>query len=418
METLSPRTSPQQVKDDRVRARKLRMSCDACSNSKVKCDQTRPVCSRCQKTGLQCKYSPSQRKGKPPACSRDLCDAINGRKRARSSTSPRPPCPEMHASSLEENDAAPQTTLQLNHDLPTEHDWPMLDFDQDDSSTAFWQKFAPDMGDLSTSDMSMTPWNLFQHDFLPPAGDTPSIEHSAQIGATDDNSSLEEDSPGLPDAEPRHTLNQPQRSIAPPSLPTPASSDTDTSFQRPDCRKLASFTVHELDQDCQPSCIASSSTPNPSSSIVSFDRVLDGNKIAIENAHQLLSCPCFLSQQSALTLCIIVDKILSRYQAIISASATATRQSPTSSDLSSRSHAQATPNGIGAYKTDAKDEPRRRMQVVSTELRKAAALVDRYADRYCGRRDTAVYPTLAGLLRKRLRDTMAEMVLALQISSV
>ena len=44
---------------------KLRASCDGCYQSKVKCSKETPACSRCAAHGIPCKYSPSQRMGKP-----------------------------------------------------------------------------------------------------------------------------------------------------------------------------------------------------------------------------------------------------------------------------------------------------------------------------------------------------------------
>ena len=43
---------------------KLRASCDACNESKVRCTQTKPVCARCEKQGFQCIYGLSRRSHK------------------------------------------------------------------------------------------------------------------------------------------------------------------------------------------------------------------------------------------------------------------------------------------------------------------------------------------------------------------
>lgn len=51
---------------DRPCKQKFRASCDACSASKVKCDQALPTCARCTNIGVRCNYSPSRRMGKPP----------------------------------------------------------------------------------------------------------------------------------------------------------------------------------------------------------------------------------------------------------------------------------------------------------------------------------------------------------------
>lgn len=44
---------------------RLRASCDGCFTAKVKCSKARPICSRCLACGLECRYSPSSRAGKP-----------------------------------------------------------------------------------------------------------------------------------------------------------------------------------------------------------------------------------------------------------------------------------------------------------------------------------------------------------------
>lgn len=44
---------------------RLRTSCDACQNLKMKCSQDKPSCYRCSKNGLTCVYSPLRRMGRP-----------------------------------------------------------------------------------------------------------------------------------------------------------------------------------------------------------------------------------------------------------------------------------------------------------------------------------------------------------------
>lgn len=46
---------------------RLRASCDGCFLAKVKCSKARPICSRCLQSGIECRYSPSSRAGKPKA---------------------------------------------------------------------------------------------------------------------------------------------------------------------------------------------------------------------------------------------------------------------------------------------------------------------------------------------------------------
>ncbi|KAL7623343.1 hypothetical protein AAE478_007024 [Parahypoxylon ruwenzoriense] len=49
----------------KTRQPRLRASCDGCFLAKVKCSKARPICSRCLACGIECRYSPSSRAGKP-----------------------------------------------------------------------------------------------------------------------------------------------------------------------------------------------------------------------------------------------------------------------------------------------------------------------------------------------------------------
>lgn len=52
---------------NKQRQPRLRASCDGCFLAKVKCSKARPICSRCLTCGIECRYSPSSRAGKPKA---------------------------------------------------------------------------------------------------------------------------------------------------------------------------------------------------------------------------------------------------------------------------------------------------------------------------------------------------------------
>lgn len=43
----------------------LRSSCDLCYSSKLRCTREKPTCTRCQKFGITCVYSPTKRPGRP-----------------------------------------------------------------------------------------------------------------------------------------------------------------------------------------------------------------------------------------------------------------------------------------------------------------------------------------------------------------
>ena len=416
MDTQISQKPSLQSKQECVRARKLRMSCDACSSSKTKCDQSRPVCLRCQKTGLKCNYSVSQRKGKPPAASRDPSDFANGRKAVQGKQPSKPANEKINYSGLDSHHAAVEPTFHLDQDSPMMGmSVPMYE----DVMPAPWQDFMPDMSDYTASDLSMTPLNTFDQAFV--SMDTSSIIQSAQVKQSDDIFNIEEEIPDVPDIGPQHTPSQAELPIPTDPLSTPASGDIKPPSQRYDCTRLVSSTLDSLNLDFQ-TCSAST-TQNAGSmepSIASFDQILIINKSAVENAHQLLSCPCSLSQQSNLILSLIIEKILTLYQTVIRTNTSARQLSP-SSDACADKFVRDTPITIGAYKMDAEDEQRMRMQLVSNELRKAAALVERYADRYCTlgcqeREDKGVYTALTSLLRRRLKEVVGDIASALRNS--
>ncbi|KAK4692543.1 hypothetical protein P7C71_g4682, partial [Lecanoromycetidae sp. Uapishka_2] len=402
--------SPLRTKQERVRAQKLRMSCDACSSSKTKCDQNRPICIRCQKVGLKCNYSVSQRKGKPPAASRDPSDSVNRRKPSQSKQLSKPALDKQVSGELDIHRATIEPTFHLDHDS-TMMDLSLPMFDG--TMPTLWHNFMPDMSDCTSSDLSMTPSNIFDQDYI--SMDAP----SSHMKPTDDIFNFDNEFPDVLDLGPHHTpSSQAERQVLTNPLPTPTSSDIGSISQRYDCNKLASSTLESLNSHSQ-TCSASI---NQNTNSASFDQVLIVNKTAVENVHQLLSCPCSLSQQSNLLLSLIIDKILTLYQTIIR-NDTCSRQLSPSSDSSSDQCVRDTPITIGAYKMDAKDEKRMRMHIVSNELRKAAALVERYADRYSNlgcqeRDDMGIHTALISLLRRRLKEAVGDIVGALRNSRV
>lgn len=61
MSSISPTNA---TRDSGGPKTKLRASCDGCYLTKVKCNKSRPMCSRCLTYGVDCVYSPSSRSGR------------------------------------------------------------------------------------------------------------------------------------------------------------------------------------------------------------------------------------------------------------------------------------------------------------------------------------------------------------------
>ncbi|OBT88109.1 hypothetical protein VE02_03547 [Pseudogymnoascus sp. 03VT05] len=187
-------------------------------------------------------------------------------------------------------------------------------------------------------------------------------------------------------------------------------------FQTHDCTTLASSTIQLLRLDS--STCGASATPheNPFHPISSIDQVLINNRSAIENVRSLLACPCSLGTQYALTIALIIHNILVCYEAIIRATSNV-RAEP--GNTLWPDNLRATPITVGAYKIDAEDDQRMRIQLVVNELRKVRALVEKYAERYCASkedeaRNAEIYSALDIFLQTKLKQTVGDMVSTLR----
>lgn len=187
-------------------------------------------------------------------------------------------------------------------------------------------------------------------------------------------------------------------------------------FQVHDCTTLASSTIQLLHMDSS-TCGASATTQgNLFQPISSIDQVLINNKSAIENVRSLLACPCSLSPQYALTIALIIHNILVCYEAVIRAT-TNIRAEP--GNRIWPENLRATPITVGAYKIDAEDDQRMRIQLVVNELRKVRALVEKYAERYFVRKEdeapnASIYSALDIFLQTKLKQAVSDMVSTLR----
>lgn len=412
MNSSFSRLSPARSKQERPRVQKIRNCCDACSISKTKCDQTRPSCARCQKHGIDCNYSVSQRKGKPPAASRNPGSAVNARK------TPQEKCytPDSARPSIESPFTDMRSDGVSTPDFRFEQDSTMSDMylsPFDDIMPSYGQNLMHDMSDCTGSEF-MTPNSMFDHE-LASVG-TPHMDRSVSTTSNDNMYSL------FPAVS---SLASPlEYSFPSPGLPTPPiHSNAHSPSPRYECDKLASSTLESLNVNSH-ACQFASSTPELSTA--SFDRILMTNKQAVQNTAELLRCPCSLSQQSNLVISCIVEKVLGLYQSVIRAELYAshviTRLPPSPSTSSDAGERVVSPRPItvGAYRMDAKDEQRMRMQLISNELRETAGLVERYTERYQGMGprgsgdDMGVQTALIALVKRKLRDTGADLAVAMR----
>lgn len=383
--------------------KKLRSSCDACSASKIKCDQERPSCLRCRNIEVKCNYSASRRMGKPPA-PRDA----NGMKLTKSKTSLAKK--ETEASLISLQKLGPDSLHSQSNLAPL--DLEAYFMDSDNLIPTQWQVasfYSPGSSTNGSSDVAIAPMRLFDHDldFLDEAKSNPLAPRTS----TDDMFVFDDICMDLGPSKSNDAFT---------SLDAPTGQAKKMShqslFQVHDCTTLASSTIQLLHLDS--STCGASATPhgNPFQPISSIDQVLINNKSAIENVRSLLACSCSLSPQYALTIALIIHNILVCYEAIIRATSNV-RSEPGNTPWPD--NLRATPITVGAYKIDAEDDQRMRIQLVVNELRKVRALVEKYAERYCaGKEDEArnagIYSALDIFLQTKLKQAVSDMVSTLR----
>ncbi|KFX90686.1 hypothetical protein V490_06330 [Pseudogymnoascus sp. VKM F-3557] len=284
--------------------------------------------------------------------------------------------------------------------------------DSDDLIPTQWQVaplYSPGSSTNGSNDAVMAPMSLFDHDldFLDETKSTPLFTRTS----TDDmfvfgNICMDLGPSKSNDNSISHEGPAGQSSkVNPQSL-----------FQMHDCTTLASSTIQLLHLDSSTCGASTSRHGNPFQPISSIDQVLINNKSAIENARSLLACPCSLSPQYALTIALIIHNILVCYEAIIRAT-TSVRPEPGNTQWSD--NLRATPITVGAYKIDAEDDQRMRIQLVVNELRKVNGLVEKYGERYCISNEeealnAGIYSALNTFLQAKLKQAVGGMISTLR----
>ncbi|XTI88793.1 hypothetical protein V2W45_521151 [Cenococcum geophilum] len=424
---------------------KLRSSCDICANAKVKCDRERPVCQRCQNSGMRCNYSISRRMGKPPASARKD-GATSGGKQQSCKSSPRPSSGML---TPERDSHKPFLDDQLGgSNIPEHLGGPgnsLLDFDH--TSSLPWR-------DLNfMSEAGWDPNNSFNEALLSTSA-LLALEGSMNFpdnwGAADHSNDLTRVNSRSSDQFKGSDLG-----VSPPfdidgSLPCtsgfqyPAEAltlQTTAEKRRPQhparstsCTNLASSTLQSLHIPSN-FCTAFNPTSSPNvdnqASPSSIDQVLAANRRAITTFHQLLQCSCSSNSGLVLALALIILKILSCYTAI---GRSASSRTISTRSASSETSGASTPWGfepnmeremvldipitMGAYQIDAEDEHHLKLQIVLNELRKVSKLIDAFAGRYCrgNNGSDGIYGALEKFLRAELRSASKEVSTALRTS--
>lgn len=363
---------------------RLRASCDGCYLSKVRCTKEIRGCSRCLNHGVPCKYSPSQRIGKPRRLrenhqARDKhIDPVTSTATSSKSASP---CdvavpPPLYSWNLHFD---PSITVQSSA------------FDISEQMPTIWQREFPlsncENGTL-VNDSCHVPGLPSPSESLPTTvefGNQVAEQSSLAVPAVAENQ--------MHHPQPNHSFSNKHILLqdglpelySPPNYSPPLLAD---SLSPNDCNCAATIldtlrTLHD----------------QPSNS--SFDQVLAENRSAISAVSTILSCSCERDSTSIMTIAVTLTKIMTRYQS--------SRHSPPIADSTFHTFTNA-PSASSVptefYKLRV-DEERVKLQVILSGLRIVDGLMARFQEQFgVGpvMHEARVYGELITFLRKRLRD--------------
>lgn len=372
-------------------ARRLRASCDGCYLSKVKCTKETPTCRRCSNHGVVCKYSPSQRVGKPrrlrenqPAYDGSMTQETGAAKitnsRSTSDASGHPPPYSWNINFVDPSITAGSSGYNLDEISMI---WQNSLSVTDSENGAFVDDSSRDSNFSSPSNSLPTPVESLSEY---PDNLQPSLAGLERFG----NSVRHQPPQPRFSADP-FPLQDPLPQLYFPSTPTSVAEERDLAVTDKCSCATTTFEILRTLQD--------------QSSHTSFDRVLSVNKSAVSTISTILSCSCTRDSTSIMTLAAALTKIMSRYQSIGGASSLSSGTNPTADAFTIAP--APTPITLGAYKLDGAEEEQVKLQVILSELRKVDSLMARFQERFCTgpvKHEARVYNELVMFLRRRLRD--------------
>lgn len=382
--------------------RKLRASCDGCYLSKVKCTKETPTCARCLDHNTICRYSPSQRTGKP--------------RRALTEIQEKEPSLPADVWGW----SAGSTALTPNEE--SIHPIPLLAWNHESSPLGLgspdnldvgalqveWQRRSADGGIRSrTWSNTSSPQLSYASSYRGSSSANPAVEMRSTMAAPAMRKSFDamlwqQDSLGHL-GRAKSTAEDQLSSSSPTSLSldTPTSlfepPDPEISFQSPSCSCPAKTfevlrTLHER-------------SSNP---LTPFDTILAINKDVSARISATLECPFQHDVSTIMTLAASITRILAWYRSIFVLSSH--HISPQAWRVASESTAM--PISLGAYRLDGEDEKVVKIQVALNELKKIDVLLARIPGTQSGSSDKLaiiVNGDLTTFLRRRLREVGMEL---------
>ncbi|KAI4185188.1 MAG: hypothetical protein L6R41_004274 [Letrouitia leprolyta] len=362
--------------------RKLRASCDSCYLAKVKCTKETPTCSRCLDHNTMCKYSPSQRTGKPRRVSTDVQEK-----------SPSLPVNDWGWST---GPTAWNPGDKLAHQLPLLAGDPELSTLgvrnlEDLSLQTLWQPSSANdtlHDEIWSDNPSRQPSFASSHRGFSSTDPAFEVRNGIAVPATPKSAGA-----ALGQQDTRRYLDH-----------TKSTAEDHISFLNPVSLTLDTLTSHSKPPDPEiffqkPSCTCSAQTfeilrtlhERSGSPSTPFDTILAINKDVNSRISATLDCPFQHDFSTIMTLLASIARILAWYRSIFF---------PASFNTSAATwpvagESATTPISLGAYQLDGEDEKGVKIQVALNELKKVDALLARIPSTQDGSSDKSATKVMA-----------------------
>jgi hypothetical protein len=400
----------------KARQPRLRASCDGCFLAKVKCSKARPICSRCLACGIECRYSPSSRAGKPKSESRGSSPrssshdvtgvrSVGVDKNIAYNTSHMHQPPE-HLFRVNAGWTTPPTSVDgsASRHPSMSHGLAMLAVEDRAMNEHDHMSTTPDMY------VSTMPWTP-PTDLSAPFADGVS---ASQMSASHARSlsfdmamptTMAWTDPSAHDMMAYAQVPTPA-SMASNYFPSPTTTPTirhaSSRHKSPSMANMGSCT-------CFTVCLQSLQALQSSPASPPFDLVLSLNQKAVEGCAAMLACPKCMSRTgshtSAMLLATVMGKITSFYR-------NASQSFFDSGALGMNHNSPGNPLGVslGTYQLNGEDGRWLELEILARELRKLEEVYTRFRE-VCGdlSDDADVSRALIGYLGQNL-GTMLEVV--------
>ncbi|KAI8957649.1 hypothetical protein F5Y11DRAFT_75620 [Daldinia sp. FL1419] len=377
----------------KARQPRLRASCDGCFLAKVKCSKARPICSRCLACGIECRYSPSSRAGKPksehhggahvntPQDMQQMHHSLIEDKSIAYSTSHQPP-PE-HIFNFEPGWTTPPTSVDgsMSRNPSISTNLSMLGVEggamtEQDPMPAPPEIYSPTMPWTPPTDLSCATFSDIPVTTAPMPGtqmrsQSFDLSMSTPMAWTD------------PVAQDMISYSQVQTptSMSSNYFPSP----TTTPTMRPvGTRHRSSSTMNGGSCTCFAACLESLQALHNASApaVPPFDFILFLNQRAVERCATMLSCTKCMSRSGTHTatmlLVTVIGKITSFYKA-----ASNSYFDPNCMGMTQNNLGNNVGVSLGVYQLNSEDGRWLELEILARELRKLEEVYARFREAVC-----------------------------------